>query len=392
MFRQSKKDRGRFNPRNPRGFLVPLQQNPSLKDNFARLNVLGSSQCHSFELPFRVNKMRNTTQALIDSGATHSFIHYKEAIKLKIPWKTLSDPITILNVDGSTNDYGKVTKYVEVELSTPGWKHPWKLLITNLYDSQIILGADWLVQANPHIDWRDKAVSFHQPTIRTIKGSTTIPLQYQEFADVFSEQKATRFPITKKWDMEIPLEIPSEDYEKKIGRGRIYSMTQEERKELSQWIDENLQKGYIRPSRSPIAAPVFFIPKKDGKKRLVQDYRRLNKVTTADSYPIPIMRTLAERVEGATIFTALDLRWGYHNVRIKEGDEWKAAFSTPRGLFEPTVMLFGMKNSPATFQRMMDEILRGTEHFTVVYLDDILIFSKTLKEHREHVREVLKRL
>lgn len=265
--------------------------------------------------------------------------------------------MTILNVDGSTNSHGTVNKYIEVDLSTQGWKGKWTLLITNLYNSQIILGTDWLTQANPHIDWKGKAIRFQTTLLQTIKGSTTVPTQYHEFTDVFSEQKASRFPLTKKWDMEIPLEICPDQYEKKIGRGRIYSMTQEERQELNDWVEENLHKGYIQLSQSPIATPVFFIPKKDGKKRLVQDYRCLNAVTTADSYPIPIMRMLAERVEGATIFTALDLRWGYHNVRIKPRDEWKVAFSTPRGLFEPTVMLFGMKNSPATFQRMMDEIL-----------------------------------
>ena len=102
------------------------------------------------------------------------------------------------------------------------------------------------------------------------------------------------------------------------------------------------------------------------------------------------MRIMTDRLEGARIFTTLDLCWGYHNVQIREGDKWKAAFSTPFGLFKPTMMLFGMSYSPATFQRMMDEILQGTEHFTVVYLDDILIFSKNLQEHREHVKEVLK--
>jgi len=104
------------------------------------------------------------------------------------------------------------------------------------------------------------------------------------------------------------------------------------------------------------------------------------------------MRVLADRVEGSKIFTALDLRWGYHNVRIKEGHEWKAAFAAPMGLYEPLVMLFGLTNSPSTFQRMMDSILRGTKHFTIVYLDDILIYSKTLHEHRTHVKEVLTRL
>ena len=271
-----------------------------------------------------------------------------------------------------------------------GWKGVIPLLVTELNDGEIVLGADWLIKANPNIDWKNLTISY--PKMRTIKEAPLVPEPYHEYLDVFSEEEATRIPKRKKWDMPIDLEIPKEEYAKKIGKGGIYAMTREERQELKEWIEDQSAKGYIRPSRSEIAASVFFIPKKGGKKQLVQNYKRLNQWVRKDSYPIPLMRTMTDRLEGARIFTALDLRWGYHNVRIREGDEWKAAFSTPFGLYEPTVMLFGMSNSPATFQRMMVEILRGTEHFTVVYLDDILIYSRNLQEHREHVKEVLKRL
>ena len=299
----------------------------------------------------------------------------------------------LLNVDGSENQHGKVTEEVALNTRVDGWEGRINFLIANLNDSEAILGADWLFATNPQIDWRDQSLQFNNSgKIRTIKGNPLIPLHYQEFADVFSEEKAARFPLKKPWDLSIDLEIPPEEYTSKIGRGGIYAMNREERKELDEWVKDNLKKGYIRPSRSPISAPVFFIGKKDGKKRLVQNYKKINQYTRKDAYPLPIMKVLADRVEGSRIFTALDLRWGYHNVRIKEGDEWKAAFTTPMGLFEPLVMLFGLTNSPSAFQRMMDDILRGTEHFTVVYLDDILIYSQNLEEHRVHVKEVLQRL
>ena len=105
-----------------------------------------------------------------------------------------------------------------------------------------------------------------------------------------------------------------------------------------------------------MAAPGFFIKKKDGKLRLVQDYRALNAVTMKNKYPLPLIPELIAKLRGARYFTKLDVRWGFNNVRIKEGDEWKAAFRTNRGLFEPLVMFFGLTNSPATFQMMMDKI------------------------------------
>jgi transposase InsO family protein len=167
-----------------------------------------------------------------------------------------------------------------------------------------------------------------------------------------------------------------------------------EQTELDAFIQENLSTGRIRPSKSPMASPVFFIKKKDGSLRLVQDYRALNAITVKNKYPLPLISELVSKLRGARYFTKLDIRWGYNNVRIKKGDEWKAAFRTNRGLFEPLVMFFGLTNSPATFQTMMDDIFRDlvAEGVVVIYLDDILIFTKTLEEHREVTKRVLELL
>lgn len=165
-----------------------------------------------------------------------------------------------------------------------------------------------------------------------------------------------------------------------------------EKQSLDEWLDEELRKGYIRKSKSPLAAPVFFFKKKDGKLRLVQDYRKLNAVTIKNRYPIPRITDLIDSLSQAKIFTKIDLRWGYNNVRIKQGDEWKTAFITHRGLFEANVMYFGSSNAPATFQAMMNEILVDLtlEGKVMVYLDDILIFTENIEENRSITAEVLK--
>jgi len=136
---------------------------------------------------------------------------------------------------------------------------------------------------------------------------------------------------------------------------------------------------------------VFFIKKKDGLLRLVQDYRALNAVTVKNRYPLPLISKLISQLCGAKYFTKLDVRWGFNNVQIKPGDEWKAAFCTNCGLFEPLVMFFGMTNSPATFQTMMNDIFRTliAKGIMVVYLDNILIFTRMEEEHKQTVQRVL---
>jgi len=136
---------------------------------------------------------------------------------------------------------------------------------------------------------------------------------------------------------------------------------------------------------------VFFIKKKDGSLWLVQDYHILNAITVKNRYPLSLISELVSQLHRARYFTKLDVRWGFNNVRIKPRDEWKAAFHTNRGLFEPLVMFFGMTNSPATFQTMMNDIFRTliAEGIVVVYLDDILIFTKTEEEHEQTVWRVL---
>jgi hypothetical protein len=127
---------------------------------------------------------------------------------------------------------------------------------------------------------------------------------------------------------------------------------------------------------------------------MVQDYRYLNEHTVKNNYPLPLISQLVDKLKGSKWFTKIDLRWGYNNVRIKEGDEWKAAFVCHRGSFEPVIMYFGLCNSPATFQTMMNEIFSDMADVMVIYIDDLMIYTKTdnIQEHERLVRKVLKRL
>ena len=162
---------------------------------------------------------------------------------------------------------------------------------------------------------------------------------------------------------------------------------------MKEYIKENLKKKFIRKSKSPAGAPVLFVKKHDGSLRLCVDYRRLNAITIRNSYPIPRISDLIESFKDSKIFTRLDLRSAYNLVRVKAGHEYLTAFRTPIGHYEYLVMPFGLRNAPSVFQRFIQDVLNDViGSYVQVYLDDIIIYSKTISEHVNHVRIVLKLL
>jgi hypothetical protein len=169
----------------------------------------------------------------------------------------------------------------------------------------------------------------------------------------------------------------------------LLRLSHEESVELTKQLEALLSKDLIRPSSSPYGAPVLFARKKDGTLRLCIDYRLLNKITVRDRYPLPDIAELLDRLAGAKMFSKLDLRSGYHQVRMAERDVEKTAFTTHLGAFEWLVMPMGLTNAPATFQRLMNDVLRPFHAFARVYLDDIVIFSASAAEHEAHVKQVL---
>jgi len=148
-----------------------------------------------------------------------------------------------------------------------------------------------------------------------------VPSHYHQFKHIFLKESFDELPSHKKWDHVVELIPGSKEFSTKL-----YAMSPSEQVELDKFLDENLKSGRIRPSKSPMASPVFFIKKKDGSLRFVQDYRKLNAITICNRYPLPLIPDIMSRISGAKYFTKLDVRWGYNNIRIREGDEWKAAF------------------------------------------------------------------
>jgi len=213
--------------------------------------------------------------------------------------------------------------------------------------------------------------------------------KFLRWRKVFGKIKLERIPTRKIWDHTIDLKKMF-----KPQKERIYPLFKDKREEVQKFIDDQLRKGYIRPSKSPQTSPVFFVGKKDGKKRMVIDYHSLNEQTIKNNYPLSLITDLINNMGSKKVFTKMDLQWGFNNVRIKEGDEWKRAFTTHVRFFEPTVIFFGMTNSPATFQAMMNKILRDmiNKGKVAAFVDNVLVGTEMEEGHDEIVEEVLRRL
>ncbi|KAK3544517.1 hypothetical protein QTP86_014096 [Hemibagrus guttatus] len=290
------------------------------------------------------------------------------------------------------------------------------LMVLENSTADVVLGRPWLEQHDPILSWKTGEVlrwgehcfegcfperpsprlsRIHEVQVHATSmesplenHSITIPACYSRFSDVFCPKKASKLPPHRPWDCAIDL-IPGEP----VPRGRIYSLSLPEEKAMEKYIMEGLAQGYIRPSTSPAASSFFFVAKKDGGLWPCIDYQALNKITVKFRYPLPLVPAALERLRGATVFTKLDLCSAYNLIRIRERDKWKTAFVTPTGHYEYLVMPYGLVNAPSVFQDFMHEVLQDFLHKTVlVYIDDILIYSRSIADHQRHVAEVLHRL
>jgi transposase InsO family protein len=394
----------------------------------------------------------SSANAMIDSGATGWFIDKGFADRLPVIPRECAVKRQLEVIDGRPIESGLITHELDLAIRIGPHEEIATFLITKLGHYPMVLGKPWLGTHNPEIDWKHGEVKFTStycaehclPTNIHVEGFRTtgeipevayhtkdgplvaminaaqwkeeleedapvwalyvnattdnltseeeaklVPERYHDFLDRFQKKAATALPphrpgIDCKIDL-LPGTSPP--------HAKIYPLSESELKELRNWLDENLAKGFVRPSTSPAGAPILFTKRKTGLLRLCHDYRALNAVTIKDRYPIPLTNEIIDRLKGAKYFTTFDLRNGFNNIRIAPGDEWKTAFKTRYGSFEALVMPFGLTNAPATFQRFVNSIFHDmTDTQLIVYLDDIAIFAETLEELRRRTKEVLKRL
>jgi len=284
-----------------------------------------------------------------------------------------------------------ITLKTTLDITIEGKTFKQRFYVMPLGDTEAILGLSWLQEADPKISWTDMTLQYRDQVLQGKAGETTpeLPSELREYESVFDAELFDQLPEHREYDCAIDLKADAI-----LPRpAKAFPMSDSHAKQLDEYLNKELATGKIRESKSPIAAPCFYVPKADGSLRLVIDYRKLNEITIGNQFPLPIQSDLLEKVREAKIFSKLDLRWGYNNIRIKEGDEWKTAFKTKNRLYEYVVMPFGLKIAPAVFQRFMNKIFEDLiDVYVIVYLDDILIYSKNREEHTNHVLEVLRRL
>ena len=379
-------------------------------------------------------------RVLLDCGSSHHFVDPTWAKRCKMRTLPKFAPDTVTLADGTEQSSTNVLPSALLSLSTYADRISFHVLPLS-GDFDVVLGKPWFDHVEPSIDWKNNVTTVQhgaathvftppisesgkpvgpppmlvsaaqlkklarkepgaqlfsalvrsvdeQPPPPTFKvGDDSLKPILEEFKDVVSPDPdfTPPYPPKRNVDHEIRLEPDAA-----IPNRGLYRMSPEELTELRRQLDQLLEMGLIRPSTSPYGSPVLFVKKKDGSLRLCVDYRALNKVTIKNRYPLPRVDDLLDRLHGASMFSKIDLVSGYFQVRIAEDDIPKTAFRTRYGHYEFTVMPFGLCNAPATFQRMMNDVLRPyLDRFVICMLDDILIYSNSPEEHAEHLRLVL---
>jgi hypothetical protein len=338
---------------------------------------------------------------LFDSGASHSFISTKFSAKCQLPFHHTNGGITISTPGGRVATY-QINRHVPIKFGSLIIKTT--LLILGLDSVDIILGTDWLTRHQTVIDIAARAIEVHSPTC----GETTLFLPDQgcrSCAFTMVESPVEEIPMVCDYPDVFPDELPGMPPDRDIEFAielqprtaptskRPYRMPPAELAELKKQLQELLDKGFIRPSTSPWGCPTLFVKKKDESLRMCVDYRPLNAVTIKNKYPLPHIDVLFDQLVGAKVFSKIDLRSGYHQIKIRTSDIPKTVFSTRYGLYEFLVMSFGLTNALAYFMYLMNLVFMPELYkFVVVFIGDILVYSKNEAEHTKHLHTVLQRL
>jgi hypothetical protein len=339
---------------------------------------------------------------MFDSGSSHSFISQKFSAKCQLPFYHIKGSFMIATSGGkiATN---QLNQSVPIQLGSHIIKTT--LLVLGLENVDIILVTNWMTRHQVVLDVASGIVEINSP----ICGSFTLFLPSQDStqsgAFAMTELPLKKIPVVCEYADVFPDELPGMPLDRDIDFAielqpgttpiskRPYRIPPTELAELKKQLQELLDKGFIRPSTSPWGCPALFVKKKDESLRLCIEYRPLNVVTIKNKYPLPRIDVLFDQLVGAKVFSKIDLRYGYHQIKIRASDIPKAAFSTRYGLYEFLVMSFGLTNAPAYFMYLMNSVfMPELDKFVVVFIDDILVYSKNKEEHVGHLHVVLQRL
>ena len=397
-------------------------------------------------LMFEISIRGQTFKALIDSGANGLFLSSRVASQLKLPTVEKSLPDDVRLADGSTLSSIAVTR---MKFQMGGYRDVDTFHVLDLKEFDIVLGDPWLRRMNPRIDWKKRSMKLkHKGINHTFSAVTSksgdmcgmmisalevkraimrgeevylVSLRHLEQPDGTPTDEKTPSgsgaQFSPDWEMKVQEILrkyeevcPSDpdfkpgfpparalDHKIELKPGTqppnrpMYRMSQPELEQLKEQLDDLISRGFIVPSTSPFASPVLMVRKPGSDKlRFCLDLRALNSATVKNAYPLPPIHDLLDRLHGAKVFSKIDLVGAYHQVRMDPESAHMTAFRCRYGLFEFKVMPFGLCNAPATFQRLMQDVLRPyLDVFVLAYLDDLIIFSKDEESHLEHIEKVL---
>jgi hypothetical protein len=336
---------------------------------------------------------------LFDSGATHSFISNNCGTRIGLDLCPTQGSYMISTPEGKITS-NQMVRSVPIQLGSKEIKTD--LVLLNLEGIDIILGTNWMTEHKVLLDISSRVIKIDSPYHR----ATTLYLPQQEYLHpctyAITDIKIKDIPVVYEYPDVFPDDLPGMPPDRdiefiiKLQPGtapiskRPYHMPPNELAELKIQLQDLLDKGFIHPSASPCGCPALFVKKKDNSLRLCVDYRPLNAVTIKNKYPLPRIDILFDQLAGAKVFSKIDLRSGYHQIKIKPCDIPKTAFLTRYGLYEYLVISFGLTNAPAYFMYLMNSVfMLELDKFVVVFIDDILIYSKTKEDHANHIRVVL---